>query len=45
MNNNQKIPLLIVSIGAFLIPFMGTALNIAVPSIGMEFMLDALFVT
>ncbi|MDI6644899.1 MAG: MFS transporter [Methanobacteriaceae archaeon] len=45
MNNNQKFPLLIVSLGAFLIPFMGTALNIAVPSIAMEFMLDAVFIT
>ncbi|MGC9516770.1 MAG: MFS transporter [Methanomicrobiales archaeon] len=45
MKNNQKIALLIVSLGAFLIPFMGTALNIATPSIGSEFILNALFIS
>jgi len=35
--------LITVALGAFLIPFMGTSLSIALPSIGMDFTLNAVF--
>ncbi len=41
----QKIVLLIVAIGAFLTPFMMSALNIALPSIQKEFSADAVLLS
>jgi EmrB/QacA subfamily drug resistance transporter len=38
---SNKIVLLIVTIASFLTPFMGSSINIALPSIGKEFSLDA----
>jgi EmrB/QacA subfamily drug resistance transporter len=43
MNNRQdekRITLLVTTIGSFLAPFMGAAVNIALPKIGAEFSLD-----
>lgn len=47
MSNNQikNIILTIVMIGSFLIPFMGTAINVALPSISIEFTLDAIILS
>ncbi|MGB9936578.1 MAG: MFS transporter [Methanobacterium sp.] len=47
MSNNQikNIVLITVALGAFLIPFMGTSLSIALPPIGIEFSLDAVFLS
>jgi len=38
---SSKIVLLVVTIASFLTPFMGSSINIALPSIGKEFSLDA----
>jgi EmrB/QacA subfamily drug resistance transporter len=38
---SNKIVLLVVTIASFLTPFMGSSTNIALPSIGKEFSLDA----
>ena len=38
---SNRIVLLIVTIASFLTPFMGSSINIALPSIGKEFSLDA----
>ncbi|MBI5680900.1 MAG: MFS transporter [Methanobacterium sp.] len=41
-NTNAKIPALIIAIiASFLTPFMGSAINIALPSIGNEFLTNA----
>lgn len=46
MDNHIKNTVLItVVLGSFLIPFMGTSLNIALPSIGAEFALDAILLS
>ena len=46
MDNHIKNTVLItVVLGSFLIPFMGTSLNIALPSIGAEFTLDAILLS
>jgi EmrB/QacA subfamily drug resistance transporter len=37
--------LITVAFGAFLIPFMGTSLSIALPSIGLDFSLNAVFLS
>ncbi|WP_431062174.1 MFS transporter [Methanobacterium sp.] len=37
--------LITVMLGSFLIPFMGTSLNIALPSIGIEFALNAILLS
>ncbi len=37
--------LITVMLGSFLIPFMGTSLNVALPSIGKEFILDAILLS
>lgn len=41
----KNIILITISLGAFLIPFMGTSLSIALPSIGIDFSLNALFLS
>ena len=38
---SNKIVLLVVTIASFLTPFMGSSINIALPSIGKEFSMDA----
>ncbi len=38
---NKNVALLVVGVGSFAIPFAGSSLNIALPSIGKEFSLDA----
>ncbi len=46
MDNHIKNTVLItVVLGSFLIPFMGTSLNIALPSIGHEFTLNAILLS
>ena len=37
--------LLVTTLGAFLIPFMGSSVNIALPSIGKEFSMDAILLS
>lgn len=41
----KKIVLITVALGSFLVPFMGTSLNIALPSIGAEFALNAILLS
>jgi EmrB/QacA subfamily drug resistance transporter len=41
----RKPALLVTTLGAFLIPFMGSSVNIALPTIGKEFGMDALFLS
>jgi len=38
---NKRVALLVATLASFLTPFMGSSLNIALPSIGNEFSLDA----
>ena len=38
---NKKVALLVVMLGSFLTPFMSSSINIALPSIGKEFSIDA----
>ena len=37
---NKKIVLLIATLGAFIVPFMVSSINIALPSIGKEFAMN-----
>lgn len=37
--------LIVVALGSFVVPFMGTSLNIALPSIGTEFVLNAILLS
>jgi EmrB/QacA subfamily drug resistance transporter len=39
--DNRRVALFVTTLGAFLIPFMGSSINIALPSIGKEFAMDA----
>ena len=39
--DNRRVSLFVTTLGAFLIPFMGSSINIALPSIGKEFAMDA----
>jgi EmrB/QacA subfamily drug resistance transporter len=39
---NKKITLLVTTVGAFIVPFMSSSVNIALPSIGKEFAMDAI---
>jgi EmrB/QacA subfamily drug resistance transporter len=43
--NNRRIALIISTIGAFLVPFMSSSINVALPSIGHEFSMDALLLS
>lgn len=47
MKNNElkNIVLITVALGSFLVPFMGTSLNIAIPSIGADFALNAVLLS
>lgn len=47
MNNNdiKNTVLITVVLGSFLIPFMGTSINLALPSIQTEFLLDAVLLS
>jgi len=40
-NTNKRSTLLVTTLGSFLIPFMGSSINIALPSIGKEFAMNA----
>lgn len=42
---NKKVVLLIATLSAFLTPFMGSSINIALPSIAREFFLDAVILS
>ncbi len=42
---NRKPALIVTTLGAFIIPFMGSSINIALPSIGREFDMDALMLS
>jgi len=39
---NKKAALIVATLGAFFAPFMGSSVNIALPSIGSEFAMDAI---
>jgi EmrB/QacA subfamily drug resistance transporter len=41
-NMNKKMVLLVASMATFLTPYMGSSVNIALPSIGREFAMDAI---
>jgi len=43
--NNKKTVLLIATTASFLTPFMGSSINIALPSIGREFAMDAILLS
>lgn len=47
MKNDElkNIVLITVALGSFLVPFMGTSLNIAIPSIGADFALNAILLS
>ncbi|MGB2815036.1 MAG: hypothetical protein WBC75_08115, partial [Dehalococcoidales bacterium] len=40
-NVNKKAVLLVATMVAFLTPFMGSSVNVAIPTIGKEFAMDA----
>ena len=42
LSDYKRPALLVTTLGAFLIPFMGSSVNIALPSIGKEFAMDAI---
>ncbi len=42
---NQRTALLVTTTGSFLTPFMGSSVNIALPSIGREFAMDAVLLS
>ena len=42
---NKRSALIILTAGSFLTPFMGSSVNIALPSIGKEFAMDAVLLT
>ncbi|MGB9978970.1 MFS transporter [Methanobacterium sp.] len=44
-NGLKNIVLITVALGSFLVPFMGTSLNIALPSIGADFALNAILLS
>ena len=44
-NNHSRQGLIVICAAAFLVPFMGSALNLALPKIGEEFSLDAVMLT
>lgn len=41
----RKPALIVTTLGAFVVPFMGSSINIALPSIGKEFNMDALMLS
>ena len=43
--DDRKSALLVTTLGAFLVPFMGSSVNIALPSIGKEFAMDAILLS
>lgn len=43
--SNKKVALLVTTLGAFLTPFMGSSINVALPLIGKEFVMDALLLS
>lgn len=40
--SNKKLALFVVALGSFMMPFMGSSINVALPSIGKEFSIDAI---
>lgn len=44
-NDIKKSALLVATLGSFLIPFMGSSVNVALPVIGREFSLDAIMLS
>ena len=44
-NGSRKIVLFVATMGSFLAPFMGSSINIALPSIGREFAMDAILLS
>jgi len=42
---NKRAALLVVTLASFLTPFMGSSVNIALPSIGKEFLMDAILLS
>lgn len=42
---SKKAVLLVVALGSFLTPFMGSSVNVALPSIGVEFSIDAVLLS
>jgi MFS family permease len=45
MEDNRRAVLLVATLSAFLTPFMGSSVNIALPSIGTEFAMDAVILS
>jgi EmrB/QacA subfamily drug resistance transporter len=44
-NTNKRSTLLVTTLGSFLIPFMGSSINIALPAIGKEFAMNAVLLS
>ncbi len=44
-NASKRVVLLVVTMGSFLTPFMGSSINIALPSVGKEFAMDAVLLS
>ena len=44
-NGKKQVVLIIVCLSSFITPFMGSSINIALPAIGQEFQLDAIFLS
>jgi len=44
-NSVKRITLLVVTVGAFLTPFDVSSVNVALPSIGREFSMDAMWLS
>ncbi len=42
---NKRSAQLVTTVGAFIVPFMGSSVNIALPSIGKEFAMDAILLS
>ena len=45
MEDNKRAVLLVATLSSFLTPFMGSSVNIALPSIGKEFAMDAVILS
>lgn len=41
VTSNKRTVLLVTTVGSFLVPFMGSSVNVALPSLGKEFAMDA----
>lgn len=44
-SDNKKITLIIITLSSFLTPYMGSSINVALPSIGKEFQMDTILLS